>query len=66
MRKALIVTGMTIVLAPAAVVAGYFGMQAYLDWLIAGARRPLVGVTQPPRLAGGRPPLELETHGPDA
>lgn len=47
MRKMLTVTGLAVVLAPAAVVAGYFGLQAYLDWLIAGAKRPLTGPRRP-------------------
>jgi len=43
MRKALIVTGTTLALGAVAVVAGYFGMQAYWNWLTAGAKRPLGG-----------------------
>jgi len=44
MRKALIVTGTTLVLAPAAIVAGYFGVQKYIDWLIVGAKRPMPAI----------------------
>jgi hypothetical protein len=44
MRKALIITGTTLVLAPAVLVAGYFGVQKYIDWLIAGAKRPLPSI----------------------
>ncbi len=43
MRKALIVTGTALALGAVAVVAGYYGMQAYFDWLTAGAKRPLGG-----------------------
>ena len=66
MRKALTITGVTIVLVPAAVVAGYFGLQAYLDWLIAGAKRPLTGVTRPPAPNGGGGTLPIDMHGPSA
>lgn len=66
MRKALLVTGMALVLAPAAVVAGYFGLQAYLDWLIAGAKRPLTGVGRPPGADGGGAAPRLDARGPDA
>ncbi|HZR98225.1 MAG TPA: hypothetical protein VFE37_05940 [Chloroflexota bacterium] len=52
MKKALIFTGLGLLLAPAVVVAGYLGLQAYLDWLIAGAKRPLTG-PQRPRAFGG-------------
>ena len=45
MRKALVVTGTAVGLGAVAVVGGYFGLQRYLDWLIAGAKRPLFGVT---------------------
>jgi len=41
MRKAVLVTGAALGLGAVAVVGGYFGLQVYLDWLIAGAKRPL-------------------------
>jgi hypothetical protein len=52
-RKALMITGLAAILAPAAVVAGYFGLQAYLDWLIAGAKRPLTGPQRPRAYGSG-------------
>jgi hypothetical protein len=51
MRKALLVTGTAVGLGAVAAVGGYFGLQRYLDWLIAGAKRPLFGVTD----RGGSP-----------
>jgi hypothetical protein len=47
MRKALLVTGLALLLAPAAIVGGYFAYQAYLGWLTAGAKRPLGGPRPP-------------------
>jgi len=64
MRKALLVAGTALGLGAVAAVGGYFGLQRYLDWLIAGAKRPLAGVTGgPPRGAASLPP-RLGTHGP--
>ena len=40
MKKAIIVTGAALVVAPLAVFRGYYGLQAYLDWLTWGATRP--------------------------
>ena len=64
MKKALAITSVAVVLAPAAVVAGYFGLQAYLDWLIAGAKRPLTGVTRPPGPDSRTAPPGLDLQGP--
>ncbi len=47
MRKALLVTGLALLLAPVALVGGYFAYQAYLGWLTAGAKRPLGGPRPP-------------------
>ena len=65
MRKAVMVTGLAVILAPAAVVAGYFGLQAYLDWLIAGAKRPLTGPQRPRAFGSGEaaPPLAAPEPG---
>ena len=63
MRKAVMVTGLAVILAPAAVVAGYFGLQAYLDWLIAGAKRPLTGPQRPRAFGDGGTPGQLDAHG---
>jgi hypothetical protein len=52
MKRALTVTGLALVLAPAALVAGYYGVQAYLDWLIAGAKRPLDAPARPGPTSG--------------
>ena len=41
MRKALLVTGTTLGVSAVALVGGYYGLQRYIDWLIAGAKRPL-------------------------
>jgi hypothetical protein len=43
MIKALMITGTALGLGAVAVVAGYYGMQAYWGWLTAGAKRPLGG-----------------------
>jgi hypothetical protein len=64
MRKALIATGVALLVAPVAVVAGYFGLQRYLDWLIAGAKRPLTGPPRPRAFGGGSPPGPLDARGP--
>jgi hypothetical protein len=63
MRKALLVTGTVLGLGAVAAVGGYLGLQRYLDWLIAGARRPLFGVTGGPAAARGGPPPRLGTRG---
>jgi len=47
MKKAIFVTGAALVVAPLAVVGGYYGLQAYLDWLIKGATRPPVAGAGP-------------------
>jgi hypothetical protein len=52
-KKALVITGTTALLAPVALVAGYFGFQRYLNWLMAGAKRPLTGPRYPPDLPRG-------------
>ncbi len=53
MRKALLVTGASLGLSAVALVGGYFGVQRYIDWLIAGARRPLFRVTDGNAVPGG-------------
>jgi hypothetical protein len=63
MRKALTVAGVALLVAPIAVVAGYFGLQAYLDWLIAGAKRPLSGPQRPRAFGDGGTPGQLDAHG---
>lgn len=47
MRKVLLVIGIALLLAPVAIVGGYFAFQAYLGWLTAGAKRPLGGPRPP-------------------
>jgi hypothetical protein len=64
MKKALIVAGAALVLTPAVLAAGYLGVQAYIDWLIAGAKRPLTGIRRAsPSAAGGASP---SPRAPDA
>ena len=64
MRKALLVTGMAVGLGAVAVVGGYFGLQRYLDWLIAGAKRPLFGVTDRSTTTRGGGPARVGAGGP--
>jgi hypothetical protein len=64
MRKALLVAGTALGLGAVAAVGGYFGLQRYLDWLIAGAKRPLAGVPGKPVAARGSLPPGLGTRGP--
>jgi hypothetical protein len=64
MRKVLTATGVALLVAPVAVVAGYFGLQRYLDWLIAGAKRPLTGPQRPRAFGGGATPAPPDTLRP--
>ncbi len=64
MRKALLVMGVALLAAPIAVVAGYLGLQRYLDWLIAGAKRPLTGPQRPRAFASGNPAPPLASPEP--
>lgn len=56
MRKALLVTGTTVGLSAVVLVGGYYGVQRYIDWLIAGAKRPLFRVTDGRAAPHGGPP----------
>ena len=64
MKKPLLIAGAALVLTPAALAAGYLGVQAYIDWLIAGAKRPLTGIRRasPPAGNGASSP----PRAPDA
>ena len=63
MRKALTAAGVALLVAPLAMVAGYFGLQRYLDWLIAGAKRPLTGPQRPRAFGGGSTPGAGDARG---
>jgi hypothetical protein len=66
MRKALLVTGTTLGVSAVALVGGYYGLQRYIDWLIAGAKRPLYGVTDGRNIDRRGPPAPSAPHGPGA
>jgi hypothetical protein len=68
-KKPFLITGLALLLAPVALVAGYFGFQRYLNWLMAGAKRPLTGPRYPPDLPRGaarRPRAEPDDESPVA
>lgn len=49
MKTLAMAAGVAVVLAAAALVGGFFGVQKYIDWLIAGAKRPVGPASLGPR-----------------